>query len=70
MSKEDFEKMWENMGYGLSTLYTTLKEMEAQASTIKSEDFSIPNHYALLAFEAGKRAAYREIIDFLPKSAK
>ena len=70
MSKEEFEKSWNAIGYTLSTLYTTIQELESQASTVKTDDFSIPNHYALLAFEAGKRAAYKEILDFLPITAK
>ena len=69
-SKEEFEKMWEGMGYGLTPLCTTLMEMKEATFKTKAEDFSIPNNYALLAFEAGKRAAYQVIIDMLPKGAK
>lgn len=69
-SKEEWEKTWEGMGYGLTPLYTTLMEMKEATFKTKSDDFSIPNHYALLAFEAGKRAAYQEVIDMLPKGAK
>lgn len=69
-SKEEWEKMWEGMGYGLTPLYVAIMEMKDSTFKTKADDFSIPNHYALLAFEAGKRAAYQEIIDMLPKGAK
>jgi len=69
-SKEDWEKTWNNMQYGLTTLYKTLEELKSSTNKIKSEDFSISNHYALLAFEAGKRQAYQEVIDMLPEGSK
>lgn len=69
-SKEEWQKMWEGMGYGLTPLHTALMEMKESTFKTKADDFSIPNHYALLAFEAGKRAAYQEIIDMLPEGAK
>jgi len=58
------------MQYGLTTLYKTLEELKSSTNKIKSEDFSISNHYALLAFEAGKRQAYQEVIDMLPEGSK
>ena len=69
-SKEEFAKMWNNLGYSLSALSSTLEELIANTFKVKGDDFSIPNHYALLAFEAGKRAAYKEVYDLLPDSAK
>jgi hypothetical protein len=69
-SKEEWQKMWDGMGYGLTPLHTALMEMKESTFKTKTDDFSIPNHYALLAFEAGKRAAYQEIIDMLPEGAK
>jgi hypothetical protein len=69
-SKEAFEKMWDNLGYGLSALYSTLEELKSQASKIKYDDFECPNHYARLAYEAGKREAYQQVMDLLPESSK
>ena len=69
-SKEDWEKTWNNMQYGLSSLHKALEELKSSTNKVKSDDFSIPNHYALLAFEAGKRQAYQEVIDMLPEGSK
>ena len=68
--KDSFIKMWTNMGYGLSALYSTLEELIVATNKVKEDDFSVPNHYALLAFQAGKRLAYKEILDMLPDTAK
>lgn len=70
MSKEEFDKSWNNIGYTLSALYTTLQEWKTSNTFVKEDDFSIPNHYALLAFQAGKKAAYQEIEDLLPPTSK
>jgi hypothetical protein len=69
-SKEEFEKSWINIGYTLSALYKTIEDYIVSTDTVKEDDFSIPNHYALLAYQAGKRAAYQEIINLLPDTAK
>ena len=69
-SKESFIKMWNGLGYGLSALANTLETLITTTNKVKDDDFSIPNHYALLAFEAGKRMAYKEILEMLPDSAK
>lgn len=68
--KEEFVKMWDNLGYSLEALAKTIKELQVSTETVKSEDFSIPNHYALLAYQAGKKHAYQEIFDMLPDTAK
>jgi hypothetical protein len=70
MSKEEFEKMWNNLGYSLSALYTTCQEMLTDLNKVKENDFSVPNHYALLAFKAGKKEMLEEIMKYLPESAK
>lgn len=70
MSKEEFEKSWNNIGYTLQALYTTLYTMKDSLSTVKAEDFDCPNHYAKLAFQAGKQAMLDTIIDMLPESSK
>ena len=70
VSKEEFEKSWNNMQWGLSVLYKALDELKSSTNSVKAEDFNIPNHYALLAYQAGKRQAYQEVIDMLPEGAK
>jgi hypothetical protein len=70
LSKDEWEKTWNNMQYGLSVLHKTLQELKGSTTKVKPDDFSIPNHYALLAFEAGKRQAYQEVIDMLPEGSK
>ncbi len=67
---EEFTKSWENIGYTLSALYRTLNDMKSSMEKVKDDDFSIPNHYALLAFQAGKKQMLEEIMGFLPESAK
>ncbi len=69
-SKEDFDKMWSNMQYGLTTLYKAVEEMKSSTEGVKSSDFDCPNHYAKLAYELGKKQAYQEVIDLLPDGAK
>lgn len=69
-SKEEWVKTWDNMGYGLAALYKSIKELESSTEIVKEEDFSVANHYAMLAYQAGKRAAFREIIDLLPNSSR
>jgi hypothetical protein len=69
-SKEEWVKSWENAGWTLSALFKSVQELESSTEIVKEEDFSVANHYALLAFQAGKRAAYREIIELLPKTSK
>ena len=69
-NKEQWESTWNNMGYGLTALCKALEELKSSTSSIKPEDFSVPNHYALLAYQAGKRQAYQEVIDMLPEGSK
>ncbi len=70
LSKEDWQKMWDNLGYSLAPLYTTCQELIAATMHISSKDFDVPNHYAKMAFEAGRRSAFEEIVKMLPNSAK
>lgn len=70
ISKEEFEKTWENSGYTLRVLYQVLLELKQASSGIKREDFDCPNHYAKLAYEGGLCNAYDKIIAMLPNTAK
>lgn len=69
-TKEEFSKNWENVGYSLEALYKTLQDLSSTTNKVREDDFSVANHYALLAFQAGKRQAYQEVIDMLPDTAK
>lgn len=69
-TKEKWEETWNNMQYGLSSLFSVLEELKSSTDSVKADDFSIANHYALLAYNAGKRQAYQEVIDLLPEGAK
>ena len=69
-SKEEFTKMWDNLGYSLEALYKCIHELSTSCSKVREDDFAIHNHYALLAYQAGKKQAYQEVMDLLPKGAK
>lgn len=70
ISKEEFNKLWDNAGYTLRALYSTLEELKASFEIVKPDDFDCPNHYAKLAFQAGMARAYDQIMQMLPNSAK
>lgn len=68
--REEFAKSWENVGWTLSALHKTLDDLIRGSSKVSAEDFGVANHYALLAYQAGRTAAYKEIQELLPLSAK
>lgn len=68
--REEFVKSWENVGWTLSALYKTLDDLIQSNSKVSPDDFTVPNHYALLAYQAGRNAAYKEVQELLPNSAK
>lgn len=70
ISKEDFENLWNNTGYSLRALYSTILELKQGSQNIKREDFDCPNHYAKLAYEGGLCNAYDKILALLPETAK
>lgn len=67
---EEFTEAWENASYTLEPLYKTLLVLMEEANRVGRDDFDCPNHYAKLAYEAGMRTAYEQIIRMLPDSAK
>jgi hypothetical protein len=69
-SVEEFEKIWNNIGYSLAPLYQFCQEEIESTGRISKEDFDTPNHYAKMAYEAGVRAALEKIQKILPESAK
>lgn len=68
--KEEFVKSWDNVGWALSALYKTLDELIRGNNKVSPEDFELANHYALLAYQAGMSAAYKNVQDMLPLSAR
>lgn len=65
MLESEFKKTWENNLYIRETLYNTLKQLKSQVEGVKEVDFSITNHYPMLAFREGKKAAYDMIMGML-----
>ena len=63
--EEDFKKTWNNNVYIRETLHNTLSQLKSQVEGVKEVDFSIANHYQLLAFREGKKAAYDLIMGML-----
>jgi hypothetical protein len=65
MLEEEFKKNWTNNVYIRETLHNTLSQLKSQVEGVKEVDFSIANHYQLLAFREGKKAAYDLIMGML-----
>lgn len=69
-SNEEFTKAWNNSGYVLEALHTTLQTLKEELNGIKKDDFDCPNHYAKLAYNMGQIKAYDFIISMLPETSK
>ena len=65
INSEEFKKSWENNLFIRETLYNTLKTLKGQLQTVKEVDFNIANHYAMLSYREGKKAAFDAIMDIL-----
>lgn len=65
INSEEFKKSWENNLFIRETLYNTLKSLKSQVQGVKEIDFTIANHYAMLAYREGKKAAFDSIMDIL-----
>ena len=65
ISSEEFKKSWENNLFIRETLHNTVKSLKNQLEGVKEVDFTISNHYALLAYREGKKAAFDVLIDLL-----
>lgn len=63
--EEDFKKTWNNNVYIRECLHNTLSQLKNQVEGVKEVDFGIANHYQLLAFREGKKAAYDLIMGML-----
>lgn len=60
--------MWGNSHYLLQPLADFLKVRIKNAELVKPSDFDCPNHYAKMAYEAGAKKAFLEILSLLPDS--
>lgn len=70
MTKEEFTKSWDNIGYTLVALHRTLEELKTSVKKTRETDFDCPNHYAKIAFQRGQIEAYNFILSILPESSK
>ena len=70
VTNEEFIKLWNNNGYTLGCLYTTLLMLKEELNNIKKDDFDCSNHYAKLAYNMGQIKNIDFIISLLPDSAK
>jgi hypothetical protein len=64
---EEFIKAWNNASYVTDALLVTIQQLIKENTGIKKDDFSCPNHYAKLAYEAGMNKAYETIAAMLPQ---
>jgi hypothetical protein len=67
---EEFSVVWENNSILLSPLARYIISKEKEMMRCKPDDFNVPNHYAKLAYELGKKEAYEEILSLLPTNIK
>lgn len=67
---EEFSKAWEGNYILLLPLMRYLQAQSAEMMAVKPDDFDTPNHYAKMAFELGKKEAYKEIMGLLPLKLK
>jgi len=65
MLEEEFKKTWSNNTIVREALHNTLSQLKSQVEGVKEVDFSIANHYQLMAFREGKKAAYDLIMGML-----
>lgn len=65
MLEEEFKKSWNNNVFIREALHNTLKDLKSQIEGVKEVDFSITNHYPMLAYREGKKAAYDMIMGML-----
>lgn len=68
-SKEQWLQTWESSGYILEPLAKVLEGLIA-ADSPKRTDFTEAGAIGLLAWDAARRAAFQEVLDMLPDSAK
>ena len=67
---EEYKKAFANASYVLTPLYALLGELLTSNDKVRKEDFSCPNHYALLAYQAGENNAYAYVRSILADVCK
>lgn len=70
ISKEDWEKMWNNSHYLLQPFADVMKAMLESRDTVKGDDFDCPNHYAKLAYELGQKEMLKQLLNILPPTVQ
>lgn len=65
INSEEFKKTWQNNLFIRETLYNTIDSLKKQVEGVKEVDFNVTNHYAMLAYREGKKAAFDLILDIL-----
>lgn len=66
MSKEEFQRMWENSSHTLEALYKTLQDWVPNEKILPT-DFDCPNHYAKLVYQSAERGLLLKILELFPK---
>jgi hypothetical protein len=61
---------WDRSAWLLRSLAEAMKDIRKGIEVVDPSDFSIPNHYAKLAFHAGQKQMLDQIMSLLPKSAQ
>lgn len=70
VSQEEFQKVWENIGYSLQALRGAIEEQMKNNNNITPGDFDCPNHYAKLAYQAGENKGLAFVLSLLPETSK
>ncbi len=70
MSKEDWEKLWNNSHPQLQPLADVLKTWLAREPSVRPGDFDCPNHYAKLVAEEVRKQTIQDILKLLPDSVE
>lgn len=66
----EFMKAFANAQYVLTPIYALLDELITSNNRIKKDDFTCPNHYAQLAYQAGENNAYAFVRSLLADVCK
>lgn len=66
--QEAWEKHWNNLAPTFQALADTLKEMKKTLEKVDPADFSIPNHYEKLVYNAGQVLVIDKILALLPEN--
>ena len=65
---DEFKQWWENAGWGLEPLALALIELAGDGTVLEDELLG-GDALARMAYRAGRRTAYLDVLDMLPPSA-